>query len=177
MTLLCLQHNKLTSIPAEICNLTNLKTLHLEGNKLAIFPEELCNLINLKYLYIQDNQLTNISSKIVNMASLKLLDLSRNHLEYVPVELGNLAIEHISLFNNKLKQIPNNLLNIKKYLYMNETSYDIDNLDIDTDILIFTDLNTSLTNLPISLREIHFNKKYIKDYNIKLPFGCKIEFF
>jgi hypothetical protein len=40
------------------------------------------------------------------------------------------------------------LLNIKKKIIIDDTSYDINNLDIDCKILLFTSLNSPLENLP-----------------------------
>ena len=56
---------------------------------------------------------------------------------------------------------------------INETSYEIDNLDIECKILIFGELNVKISNLPINLEELWLNKQII-NHNIKLPFGCKI---
>ena len=43
-------NNKLSSLPAEIGNLINLKALDLTGNKLISLPAEIGNLINLQIL-------------------------------------------------------------------------------------------------------------------------------
>ena len=57
------------------------------------------------------------------------------------------------------------------------TSYDINNLDIDCKILLFTSLKRPLENLPSSLTHIWLKKQNICDVNIKLPFGCEIVYF
>jgi hypothetical protein len=57
------------------------------------------------------------------------------------------------------------------------TSYDINNLDIDCKILLFTSLNSLLENLPSSLTHIWLKKQNMCDVNIKLPFGCEIVYF
>jgi hypothetical protein len=47
---------------------------------------------------------------------------------------------------------------------------------METEILIFYDLKTELTNLPVDLKEIWINKN-LKAINIKLPFGCEIKHY
>ncbi len=43
-------------------------------------------------------------------------------------------------------------------------------------LLIFTELNVNITNLPINLKEIWLSKN-IEEYNIKLPLNCEIKYF
>lgn len=69
MTELRLDVNKLTEVPEEIGNLTNLSKLWLSFNKFTELPKEICNLINLVYLDVgvvpftvseETNQLTEL---------------------------------------------------------------------------------------------------------------------
>jgi hypothetical protein len=59
---------------------------------------------------------------------------------------------------------------------MNESSYQINNLNMDAQILIFSYLKKKLINLPISLKEI-----WIKNGNPniehKLPFNCELKYY
>ena len=61
-------------------------------------------------------------------------------------------------------------------LIIDETSYEINNLNIETEMLIFSDLNIKLTNLPINLKEIWLSI-YSRIPHIKLPLGCKIKHY
>ena len=56
--------------------------------------------------------------------------------------------------NNKLSSLPKKIIQIKNSLNINETCYEINNLDIECKILIFSELNINITNLPIDLKEI-----------------------
>jgi Leucine-rich repeat (LRR) protein len=96
----------------------------------------------------------------------------------LPAEIGKLIkLQELLLSNNKLTSLPVELLNIKNKIIIDNTSYDINNLDIDYKILLFTSLNSPLENLPSSLTHIWLKKQNICDVNIKLPFGCEKYFF
>jgi len=73
--------------------------------------------------------------------------------------------------------LPVEILKIKykHKLCIDDSSYDINNLNIDNKFLVFTQLNIKLNNLPFNIKEIWL-KSDIKNYNIKLPFGCVIKY-
>ena len=50
--MLYLAHNQLTSVPAEIGQLTSLKRLGLSGNQLTSLPAEIGQLASLTELYL-----------------------------------------------------------------------------------------------------------------------------
>jgi hypothetical protein len=67
-------------------------------------------------------------------------------------------------------------------LYINKTSYQINNINIETEILIFSELEEKLLNLPTSLKELWIkskilNKREIIDMDHKLPFGCEVKYY
>ena len=111
--------------------------------------------------------------------NLQILHLNSNKLSSLPAKIGNLInLQTLSLYNNQLKSLPTeigNLINMQ-YLLIDETSYEINNLDIECKILIFSKLNIKIMNLPVNLKEIWLRKN-IKKYDIKLPFNCKIRYF
>jgi Leucine-rich repeat (LRR) protein len=176
-TRLDLYFKKLIKLPAEIGNLINLYNLNLTNNQLTSLPAEIGNLINLEILYLTNNQLTSLPAEIGNLINLEILYLSNNQLTSLPAEIGKLIkLQQLYLNNNKLTSLPVELLNIKNNISIDDTSYDINNLDIDCKILLFTSFNRPLKNLPSSLTHIWF-KKPISVVNIKLPFGCEIVYF
>jgi Leucine-rich repeat (LRR) protein len=95
----------------------------------------------------------------------------------LPDSIGNLInLQELYLSNNKLESLPTSILKIKRALLMDHTAYQINNLNMEAEILIFSHLEKQLTNLPISLREI-----WIKQGNPhiehKLPFNCELKYY
>jgi Leucine-rich repeat (LRR) protein len=145
-----LRSNQLSLIPESIGKLVNLRQLILTNNQLAVIPESIGNLVNLETLYLDRNKLTTLPESIGELVNLKTLNLQRNNLVLIPA----------------------GLVKIKKTITITNSSYQIDNLSQDGEILIFSDLGTELTNIPASIKEIHMGRG-IK-FLTKIPFGCKI---
>jgi hypothetical protein len=72
--------------------------------------------------------------------------------------------------------LPTSILKIKQALSMNHTTYQINNLNMEATILIFSRLEIKLINLPPSLREIWI-KKGNPDIEHKLPFNCELKYY
>jgi hypothetical protein len=85
-------------------------------------------------------------------------------------------LKHLYLRNNKLKSLPTSTLKIKQVLYIDITSYQINNLSMEAEILIFSKLENKLINLPMSLTEIWIRKgnPHIEH---KLPLNCQLTEF
>ena len=97
---------KLTSLPKEIGNFTQLQFLYLNNNQLTSIPKEIGNLTNLIYLYLHNNKLTSIPKEIGNLTKLEYLYLHNNKLTSIPKEIGKLTkLEYLYLYNNQLTSI------------------------------------------------------------------------
>ncbi len=104
-------------IPAELANLSNLKSLDLGDNQLSgEIPAELGNLPNLEDLDLGDNQLSGeIPAELGNLPNLEDLDFGDNQLSgEIPAELANLSnLEDLDLSFNQLSgEIPAELANL-----------------------------------------------------------------
>ena len=146
---------------------------------LTSFPVEIGNLVNSKTLSLYKNQLTSLPIEIGNLVNLQDLNLSHNQLTSLPVEIGNLVnLQELHLAWNQLTSLPVEILNFINILYLDNTSYRINNIPNNTEFLIFSNLNKNLDNLPIILKTLYLHKIIdLTKYTIKLPFSCVIERF
>jgi len=171
---------QITEIPDEIGYLTNLNYLDFRYNKINKISSKIKNLTRLEELRIGHNEITEVPP-VLMFRKLKYLDISSNQITMIPEELS--IVENklkLEINKNKIKYIPSKALEVLIDSNIDDTAYDIDNLDINCEILIFNNLQKNLTNLPISLKQIYFKKdltEHIKNFNIKIPFGCEIKFF
>ena len=93
----------------------------------------------------------------------------------LPDSIGNLnKLQKLKINNNKLIRSPKSIFNIIKIIYLDDSSYQIYNLDPECEYLLFNCISTSLTNLPTILKELWLSKKIdITKLVIKLPFNCE----
>ena len=109
-----LDDNDLTSLPAEILQLTSLECLLLsgqwhEGNLLTLtsLPAEIRQLTSLTCLDISHNPLTTLPVEIWQLTSLRVLVLSGIQLTSLPAEIGQLAsLKELYLRGNQLTSLP-----------------------------------------------------------------------
>ncbi len=140
---LWVSHNKLSSLPGQLSQLTNLKEVFLHRNNFEEFPICLCGLPCLELLWLNNNKIKSIPEDIAKLTSLKRLHLDCNFIKYLPeglCELNQLevlylnhnTIHHISetigklhlnlkrlyLQNNKITELPNGITKLSNLIML-----------------------------------------------------------
>ena len=95
--------NQLSTLPANLKNLTNLTTLNLSHNKLTQFPEVVVTLINLTHLFVNDNQLSTLPANLKNLKKLEELELRNNKMKNLSKNIVDLNhLKKLSVAGNPL---------------------------------------------------------------------------
>ncbi len=148
-------------IPAEIGQLTELRTLVLAGGVLnGMIPKEIGNLVNLETLALDGKGLTGgIPESIGNLEKLRRLTITNTSLsDTIPESIGKLvSLEKLFLFDNRLTgNIPKGLANLsglKRAVFNNNQltgSFPVEILKGNTN-LRFSFWNNNITELPFEV--------------------------
>lgn len=117
-----LSHNKISTLPSEICDLSLLKELKLGYNELSSLPEEIGTLRHLMRLHLNDNHLTNLPASIMLCCKMQEIRLEKNELKEIPIDIFgdryNSRQFHQNLImnitdNSDLVMIPESLRDLK----------------------------------------------------------------
>jgi internalin A len=107
VTQLDLSNEQLDSLPAEIGQLINLRSLNLRNNQVSSLPAEIGQLVSLRSLDFSINQLSSLPAEIGQLVSLQSLDFSINQLSSLPAEIGQLvSLQSLYLSDNQLSSLP-----------------------------------------------------------------------
>lgn len=106
--------NRLTTLPKEIGNLSNLKKLNLTSNQLASLPDTIGKLSKLEFIdlgkaefTLQYNQLHSLPASITNLTNLKALGLGGNKITALPSDIGRLSrLEVLDIRDNPIYSLP-----------------------------------------------------------------------
>ena len=159
LTELDLSYNKLTQLPVEIGHLTQLTILYLYDNNITQLPVEIGNLSRLTTLYLYDNKLTKLPVEIGQLAQLTTLHLQNNKLTQLPVKIGNLTrLTTLYLSNNKLTQLPVEIGHLTQltilYLYDNNiTQLPVEIGNLSRLTTLYLQ-NNKLTHLPVEIGQL-----------------------
>ncbi len=130
------ERDKISSLPEDICKLSNLKALFLGSashpeiilNNLTKLPKGIGSLAELREIHLQFNSLSELPSEIGNLKKLKWLKLGGNNLSFLPKDIGKLKeLEVLTIWNNQLKKLPEEICSLTnlKGLDISENSLSI----------------------------------------------------
>jgi hypothetical protein len=103
LRILDLSYNRLKQLPDSLWLLPKLETLNIESNQITSLGEEMGGCVSLKNFYAADNQLVSIPAEIANMQNLEVLDLGNNLLTTLPAEISRLNyVQSLNVQNNAL---------------------------------------------------------------------------
>lgn len=112
----CDLFGKMTELPNEIGNLSNLKTLSITGYGLEKLSPNIGKLKNLEILTISNSKLKELPDEMGDLTSLKSLLLPRNDLRFLPKNLAKLSnLERIDVMGNPLLIVSQELLDIERW--------------------------------------------------------------
>jgi internalin A len=181
-TVLDLSGKQLTSLPATISQLTDLRTLDLRRNRLKRLSEVIGQLPNLQELYLYENQLTslpesigrlkhlvilglsdnqliNLPATIERLQNLKILFLSGNNLTKFPPMIGRLVnLVRLSLSENSLAELPpelGQLVNLQRLdVIANQLTSLPESIGQLTNLRFLHLADNQLTSLPLSIEQL-----------------------
>jgi Leucine-rich repeat (LRR) protein len=130
--------NKLTHLPREISQLTNLRELFLSGNELKELPEELFTLSKLETILISRNHLTSVSDNISALTNLKAFYGSYNNITRIPEGTRKIIIYAILGFFNGYFRLFINFGIFSKFLKLD--------MDLNFIAILFSELLIILYN-------------------------------
>ncbi len=119
LQILKVDHNYLEEIPADICNLMNLKLFSCDGQRprLRALPSSIIQLMDLQVLSFSNNSITNISF-VIQMPRLRVLRCGHNLISRLPNQLINLRdLMVLDVSHNRLEYIPSTFVDLIKRLY------------------------------------------------------------
>jgi len=109
LEVLDLSNNRLSSLPAELAQMSKLKIVFASNNLFESLPEVLGQCLNLEMIGFKANQIRQVSAAALP-PQLRWLILTDNQIERLPDELGaRPRLQKLALAGNRLSQLPQTL--------------------------------------------------------------------
>ncbi len=172
-TSLDLSKRNLTSVPAEVTQLTSLTSLNLSFNELTSLPVEITRLTNLTSLNLNNNRLPSLPAEVTRLTSLTDLSLSRNQLTSLPAEIKRLTkLAHLLLSGNQLTSLSAEVTRLTSLTYLSLRDNELTRLPAGfprlTNLTGLDLASNQLTRLPAKFTRLT-NLTYLDLRNNPLP--------
>jgi internalin A len=153
-----ISYNQLTSLPVEIGKLTKLRKLYANANKITSLPMQIGELIRLDVLDLDANNLVNLPAEIGKLRNLSILHLRKNRLTNIPKEIGDLPMLcTLFLCNNQLNSLPVEIGKLSNLIRLYLDQNELENLPAEigklTKLSILNLSNNFSLSLPPEIRE------------------------
>jgi hypothetical protein len=125
-----LQGNGLTVLPAEIGELTALRSLNLADNRLKDIPEAFERLIDLEDVWLQNNLIAALPEGL-RFGRVKRVDLHSNVLAALPSNFDVTSVEDLDLSGNRLERLPPDFRYLHRLVRLDLRNNRLDSLDVD----------------------------------------------
>jgi internalin A len=114
---LSLAQNIIEEIPRDLFELEQLSWLSLENNKIMFIPRDIGKLCELKELYLGNNSLSSLPNEIGRLTKLEILHINNNRIENIPNSISNLdELRVFDAHENSIKVLPEEFCNLKNVL-------------------------------------------------------------
>lgn len=150
MSVLDLSQNRLTEMPACMCELEYLETLQLRSNCIQRLPSSVHLMKSLGFLDLRGNQLKLLPSTLFFLR-LKVLLLSGNQIESIPREIRQLenCLTELDISWNKLVEVPSDISLLKSLRVLNVSNNNITELPPEIGYMQLRILDISENSLSI----------------------------
>ncbi len=130
-----IDNTALDRLPPEIAKMTKLELIGLTRSSLFEFPKLIFNLIKLTSIHLGGNEIPSIPDEIRNLTKLKTLLLNSNQIRLVSKYICNLSLKSLNLQVNpiKLENLPKEIsfsVRLSKSLAEVESTNDLNNLEL-----------------------------------------------
>jgi Leucine-rich repeat (LRR) protein len=154
----------------------SLKSLAIRSCHLTSIPDKICDIINLQSLDLTSNSIESSNEKLSKLKKLRFIGLDYNQLsdfEALAIQLLNFKDLHtISLNNNKLTNIPNNICSLKNLYILSLASNRIS--EIPACLSDFKSFSLNVQDNQIESIPCTYGDKIYLDYTIRIGGNPKI---
>nr|XP_014344689.1 PREDICTED: leucine-rich repeat and calponin homology domain-containing protein 3 isoform X8 [Latimeria chalumnae] len=167
-----LSRNRLSEVPAEVCQFVSLESLNLYQNCIRYIPEAVLNLQALTFLNVSRNQLSVLPAHVCSLP-LKVLIASNNKLVSLPEEIGHLRhLTELDVSCNEIQMLPPQIGSLESLRDLNVRRNQLVRLPEEVVELPLIRLDFScnkITTIPVCYRNLRHLQTIVLDNN---PLQC-----